>query len=245
MNDYIYGKNAVLEALSSENSRVNKVFIQKGIGLDTRLKKIIELCKDLSIIFNFTDFKKYKEIFGDEVNLQGVVASVSPVQYKDFDEFLEENPDRYRKIVILDNITDPHNFGAIIRTLAAAGYDGVIIQNHRSVSVNATVEKISSGAVNKVPVIKVNSIVSCIQKLKNNNWWIIATDAEGDNNYLDIDYKNMNFAIVLGSEGDGISKPVLKLADYKVNLPTQFESLNVSCACAVIVYETVRQISYT
>jgi len=246
LDNYIYGKNSIVEVLENSPDRVNKVFIQKGIGLDNRLKKIIELCKNYSIVFNFVDLKKYAENFEENVNLQGVIASVSPVPYKDFDEFLNEAPkDKCRKIIILDGVSDPHNFGAIIRTAAAGGYDAILIQNHRSCPISATVEKISSGAINKVPIIKVNSLSSAIQKLKNSDWWIIALDVHNSNNYLDVDYKNMNFALVFGSEGDGITKTILNLADYKVKLPTNFESLNVSCCCAVIVYETLRQINYT
>lgn len=246
MDSYIYGKNSIAEALENSPNRVNKVFIQKGLGLDNRLKKIMELCKNYSIIFNFVDLKKYAENFEENVNLQGVIASVSPVPYKDFDEFLNEaKENEYRKIIVLDGVKDPHNFGAIIRTAAAGDYDAILIQNHRSCPINATVEKISSGAINKVPIIKVNSLSGAIQKLKNSDWWIIALDVHNSNNYLDVNYKNMNFALVFGSEGDGITKTILNLADYKVKLPTNFESLNVSCCCAVIVYETLRQINYT
>ena len=94
-------------------------------------------------------------------------------------------------------------------------------------------------------IIKVNSLSVAIKKLKENDWWIIALDVHTENNYLDVDYKNMNFALVLGAEGEGISKTILNMADFKVKLPTNFESLNVSCCCAVIVYETLRQINYT
>ncbi len=245
MENFIYGKYAIVETLASCAKRINKVYIQKNIGCDNRIKKIIDLCKENSIVFNFTDLNKFRENFEEGANFQGVIASVSPVEYKDFDEFLNEKTDKYRKIVILDNVLDPHNFGAIIRTLAAAGYDGILIQSRRACPVNSTVEKISSGAVNKVSIIKVNSLTSAIQKLKENDWWIIALDVNAENNYLDINYKSMNFALVLGNEGKGISKTVLNLSDYKVKLKSNFESLNVSCCCAVIVYETLRQIDYT
>ena len=246
MEDYIYGKNSITEALENMPKRVNKVMIQKGIGHDNRIKKIIELCKNNGIVFTFSDLKKYSNNFDKDVNLQGVIASVAPIAYKDFDEFLEENTgEKYRKIIVLDSVSDPHNFGAIIRTAAAGGYDAILIQSHRSCPINSTVEKISSGAVNKVPIIKVNSLSGAIQKLKENDWWIIALDVHTDDNYLDVNYKDMNFALVFGSEGDGITKTILNLSDYKVKLPTNFESLNVSCCCAVIVYETLRQINYT
>ena len=246
MEGYIYGKNSIIEAFENSPKRINKIFIQKGIGLDNRMRKIIEFCKNNSVVYSFTDLKKYSENFEENVNFQGVIASVSPVSYKDFDEFLEEAPkDKYKKIIILDGVSDPHNFGAIIRTAAAGGYDAIIIQAHRSCPITPTVEKISSGAVNKIPIIKVNSLTSAIQKLKENDWWIIALDVHTNDNYLDVNYKDMSFALVFGSEGNGITKTILNLSDYKVKLPTNFESLNVSCCCAVIVYETLRQINYT
>ncbi len=246
MENYIYGKNSVIEALLNSPDRINKIYIQKETGADSRIKKIKELAAAHSIIVNYVELGRFKEIIGADVNFQNVVAGVSPVSYKDFDEFLEENKNgEYRKIIILDGVSDPHNFGAIIRTAAAGGYDAVLIQNHRSCPVNSTVEKISSGAVNRVPVIKVNSLSVAVKKLKENDWWIIALDVHTDNNYLDVNYKDMNFALVMGSEGSGITKTILNMSDYKVKLPTQFESLNVSCCCAVIVYETLRQINYT
>lgn len=247
MENYIYGKNSVTEALLNNPKRINKIFIQKGIGLDNRLKKIKELAFNNSIIVNYVDFNKFKSFFEEDVNLQGVIAGVSPVAYKDFDDFLKERKGKegYGKIIILDSVSDPHNFGAIIRTAAAGGYDAVLIQNHRACPVNSTVEKISSGAVNKVDIIKVNSLSVAIKKLKENDWWTIALDVHTDNNYLDVNYKDMNFALILGAEGEGITKTILNMADYKVKLPTNFESLNVSCCCAVIVYETLRQINYT
>lgn len=247
-DNYIYGKNAVIEALTNCPKRINKVFIQQNIGLDNRMKKIKELCKINSIILNFTEFKKFNEVFETKetgINLQGIVASVSPVEYKDFYEFLDEKKEgEHKKVIILDNIQDPHNFGAIIRTAAAAGYDAIIIQSRRNCPLNYTVEKISSGAINKVNIIKVNSLLDCIQKLKENSFWIIALDAHTKDNYLDVDYRGMDFALIFGSEGDGISKTLLNISDYKVCLPTNFESLNVSCCCAVIVYETLRQINH-
>ena len=246
MENYIYGKNSVTEALINNPKRINKIYFQKGIGFDNRLKKIKELAYKNSIITNFVEFKKFKTIFEPDINLQGVVACVAPILYKDFEEFLKENrKEKYGKIIVLDGVSDPHNFGAVIRTAAAGGYDAVLISNRRACPVNSTVEKISSGAVNKIPIIKVNSLSVAVQKLKENNWWIIALDVHANDNYLDVDYKNINFALVLGSEGGGITRTILNSADYKVKLPTNFESLNVSCCCAVMVYETLRQINYT
>lgn len=243
--NYIYGKNSILEAITQNPKRINKIYFSKNIGFDNKLKKIKELADENNILVQFTNLNKFTKIFeGEEknINFQGVIASVSPVSFVDFDEFLDKKTDKFRKIVILDGVVDPHNLGAIIRTLAAADFDALIIPKHRSCPVNWTVEKTSAGAVNNLPIIKVNSLPSCVDSLKKSDWWIIAASAECKDNYFDIDYTNMNFAIVLGAEGEGVSKTLLNKADFKVKIPCNFESLNVSTSCAVIVYESVRQI---
>ncbi|MCX4274318.1 MAG: 23S rRNA (guanosine(2251)-2'-O)-methyltransferase RlmB [Candidatus Gastranaerophilales bacterium] len=250
MKNYIFGKNAVLETLLKNPKRINKIYISKNIGLDNRLKKIKELALNNSVIIQFTNLNKYLEIIkeetGEEVNLQGVVASVSPVEYIDLDTFLNRaQKDKFKKLVILDGVSDPHNFGAIIRTATAAGYDGILVGNHRACPVTPVVEKTSAGAVNHIPIIKANSLSGAIDYLKNNDWWIIALDMNNSDNYFDVDYKNMNFALVLGAEGDGISKTLLNKADFKIKVPTHFESLNVSACAAVVIYETIRQTEYT
>lgn len=250
MKNYIFGKNAVLETLSKNPKRINKIYISKNIGLDNRLKKIKELALNNSVIIQFTNLNKYLEIIkeetGEDVNLQGVVASVSPVEYITLEDFVSHAPkDKFKKLVILDGVSDPHNFGAIIRTATAAGYDGILVGNHRACPVTPVVEKTSAGAVNHIPVIKANSLSGAIDYLKNNDWWIIALDMNNSDNYFDVDYKNMNFALVLGAEGDGISKTLLNKADFKIKVPTHFESLNVSACAAVVIYETIRQTEYT
>ena len=246
--NYIYGKNSVLEAISQNPKRINKIYFSQGINFDNKLKKINELAQKNSILIQFTNLNKFNKYFENgekkltNINFQGVIVSVSPVEYLDFDDFLNQNSNSYRKIVILDGVEDPHNFGAIIRTLAAASYDAVVVPKHRSCPISATVEKTSVGAINHIPVIKTNSLPAIVDTLKKNNWWIIAADGQSKDNYFDISYKNMNFAIILGAEGEGVSKTLLNKADFKVKIPSNFESLNVSAACAVIVYESIRQI---
>lgn len=119
----------------------------------------------------------------------------------------------------------------------------MIIPSRRNAQVNATVEKTSAGAINHIPIIKVNSLSSTIDKLKDNNYWIIAADANGKDNYFDINYTDMNFAIVMGAEGDGVGKNTMKQADFIVKIPMlrNFNSLNVSNAACAIIYESVRQ----
>jgi len=250
LKNYIFGKNAVLETLLKNPKRINKIYISKNIGLDNRLKKIKELALNNSVIIQFTNLNKYLEIIkeetGEEVNLQGVVASVSPVEYIDLDTFLNRaQKDKFKKLVILDGVSDPHNFGAIIRTATAAGYDGILVGNHRACPVTPVVEKTSAGAVNHIPIIKANSLSGAVDFLKNNDWWIIALDMNNSDNYFDVNYKDMNFALILGAEGDGISKTLLNKADFKIKVPSKFESLNVSSCAAVVIYETIRQIEFT
>ncbi len=254
LKNYIFGKNAVLETLLKNPKRINKIYISKNIGFDNRLKKIKEEALNNSVIIQFTNLNKYldiiKEETGEDVNLQGVVASVSPVEYITLEEFIghakkNDSLDKYKKLIILDGVSDPHNFGAIIRTATAAGYDGILIGNHRACPITPIVEKTSAGAINHIPIIKVNSLSGAVDYLKNNDWWIIALDMNNSDNYFDVNYKDMNFALVLGAEGDGISKTLLNKADFKIKVPSKFESLNVSACAAVVIYETIRQTEYS
>ena len=254
LKNYIYGKNAVLETLLKNPKRINKIYISKNIGFDNRLKKIKEEALNNSVIIQFTNLNKYldiiKEETGEDVNLQGVVASVSPVEYITLEEFIghakkNDSLDKYKKLIILDGVSDPHNFGAIIRAATAAGYDGILIGNHRACPITPIVEKTSAGAINHIPIIKVNSLSGAVDYLKNNDWWIIALDMNNSDNYFDVNYKDMNFALVLGAEGDGISKTLLNKADFKIKVPSKFESLNVSACAAVVIYETIRQTEYS
>ncbi len=250
MTNYIWGKNAVLETLIKNPKRINKVYISKNANFDNRLKKIKETALNNSVIMQFTNLNKYLEIIkqetGEDVNLQGVVASVSPVEYINLENFIEHaDKNKFKKLVILDGVSDPHNFGAIIRTATAAGYDGILIGNHRSCPITPIVEKTSAGAVNHIPIIKANSLSGAVDYLKNNDWWIIALDMNNSDNYFDVNYKDMNFALILGAEGDGISKTLLNKADFKIKVPSKFESLNVASCAAVVIYETIRQIEYT
>ncbi|MBQ8476615.1 23S rRNA (guanosine(2251)-2'-O)-methyltransferase RlmB [bacterium] len=241
-NNFIYGKNPVLEILEKNPKRLNKIYIQQGISYDNRLKKIIDEANKNKIIIQKTNLQKFAQNFETGVNLQGVIASVTSIEYIELDEFLKNNKEGYKKLIILDSVSDPHNFGAIIRTAAAAGFDGIMVSNHRSCPVTPVVEKISSGAVNHIPIIKTTSLSASIDILKRNDFWVIATQMEAHDNYFEIDYTDMNFALVMGSEGSGISKTILNKADFTVKIISNFESLNVSAATAVIAYEAMRQI---
>lgn len=239
--DIIYGKNSIMEALIAGNREINKILISKNIHTDVKISKIKELAQEKGIIFQFVAKEKFQPYA--EFNHQGIIAQISPIKYMDLDEFLESKSHETSSLVILDGVEDSHNLGAIIRTCVCAGVEGIIIPSRRNVQVNSTVEKISAGAINHIPIIKVNSLVNSVQKLKDNNWWIIATDACAKDNYYDVKYNDMNFAIIMGAEHAGVSKSLLKASDFVVKIPMQnsFNSLNVSNALSAIIFETLRQ----
>ncbi len=241
-NSFIYGKNAVIEALESGNREFNRILISNTSRSDEKIEKIKDLAKSKGVVFQFVGKEKLNQI-AQEARHQGVIAQVAPVKYVDLDEFIEKNSGELTSVVILDGVEDSHNLGAIIRSCVCAGVKGIILPSRRGVLVNSTVEKTSAGAVNHISIIKVNSIVNAVQRLKEKNYWVIAADHHCEDNYYDIDYTDMNFALIMGAEHAGVSKSLLKLSDFKVKIPmlTNFNSLNVSNATAIILFESVRQ----
>ena len=239
--DVIYGKNSVMEALIAGEREINKILISKNIHSHVKINKIKELAKDRGVVFQFVAREKFQPY--EEFNHQGIIAQISPIKYYDLDEFIEKSKGKLSSVVILDGVEDSHNLGAIIRTCVCAGVDGIIIPSRRNVQVNSIVEKTSAGAVNHIPIIKVNSLVNAVQRPKDNDWWVIATDASAKDNYYDVKYNDMNFAIIMGAEHAGVSKSLLKASDFVVKIPMQnsFNSLNVSNALSAIIFETLRQ----
>ena len=240
MSDIIFGKNSVLEALISGDREINKILISKNLHSDAKLNKIKDLAQKSGVVYQFVAKEKFQAYA--EYNHQGVIAQISPIRYTELDDFLNK-PYSNASLVILDGVEDPHNLGAIIRTCVCAGAAGIIIPSRRNVLVNSIVEKTSAGAINHIPIIKVNSLVNAVQQLKNQDWWIIATDASAKDNYYNIDYCDMNSAIIMGAEHAGVSKSLLKLSDFVVKIPmmNDFNSLNVSNALSAIIFETLRQ----
>lgn len=240
MSDLIFGKNSVLEALIAGDREINKILISKNLHSDGKLNKIKELARQNGVVYQFVAKEKFQDYA--QYNHQGIIAQISPIKYTELEDFLEK-PYTNASLVILDGVEDPHNLGAIIRTCVCAGVSGIIIPSRRNVLVSSIVERTSAGAINHIPIIKVNSLVSAVQKLKNNDWWIIATDASAKDNYYNIDYRNMNSAIIMGAEHSGVSKSLLKLADFIVKIPmmNDFNSLNVSNAFSAVIFEVLRQ----
>lgn len=243
MEDFIFGRNNVIELLKSDSRKVSKIVLMKGMKDNSKISQILDLAREKGIIFQFSPKEKFAKY--SMYSHQGVIAYVSPVTYVELEDFLakENENGKYKRVIITDGVEDPHNMGSIIRTAVCAGFDAIIFPSRRNTTINATVEKASAGAVNRIDLIMVNSLSATITRLKDMNFWIIATDIKSNDNYYDIDYCNMNFAMVLGSEKDGISSTVLKSADYKIKIPmlNDFDSLNVANAASIIIYESVKQ----
>ena len=240
MENFVYGRNSVIELLLEGKREVNKIIIMKNAKDNGKINQILDLARQKGIVFQFQPKEKFSQF--NDYSHQGVIAYVSPINYVELQDFLDLEK-KYKKVIITDGVEDPHNFGSIIRTAVCAGFDAIIFPSRRNATVNSTVEKSSAGAINHIDLIMVNSLQATINKLKDNDFWIIATDIRAKDNYYDIDYCDMNFAIVMGSEKEGISNTILKQADYRVKIPmlTDFDSLNVANAASIIMYESVKQ----
>lgn len=236
----IEGRNPIIEALKTERP-IEKILIAKGSEQGS-VKKIIAIAKDKGIPIQYVE-KQYITKQASTSSHQGVIAYTSSYQYAELEDVIYRANIRKEDlfIIILDGIEDPQNLGAIIRTADAVGAHGVIIPKRRAVGLTATVVKASAGAVEHVPVVRVSNLVQCIKQLKDLGLWIAAAHMEGDQ-YYKTDLKG-NIALVIGSEGKGISKLVLENCDLKVKMPMKgkITSLNASAAAAVLMYDIVRQ----
>ena len=240
-DDQVEGRNSVLELLESGKD-INKIFVAKGERQGS-INKIIGKAKDSKVVIVETDKRKLDEM-SQTGNHQGVIAIIPPFEYCDVDEILkvakEKNEDPF--IIILDGIEDPHNLGAIIRTAETAGAHGVIIPKRRAVGVNSTVNKSSAGAVEYMKVARVNNITETMNYLKEQGLWIIGTDIDTDKYYYNQDMTGP-IAIVIGSEGFGMSRLVKENCDILVKIPMKgnITSLNASVSAGIVMYEVVKQ----
>lgn len=240
MEDYIYGKNPVVEAMEAGHE-INKMLVLEG-SKDRNLQKVVEMAKQRKIMLQFVERKMLDKIVEGE-NHQGVIAYVSPYEYYEVEDILKIASDKGEPafLIICDEITDPHNLGSIIRTANAVGAHGVIIPKRRSAAINQTVVKTSCGAVEYVPVARVTNITQTIKLLKEKGVWIVGTEM-GAPLYYESNLTG-NIAIVIGNEGDGIGRLVKETCDFMISLPMmgQVSSLNASVAASVVMYEVVRQ----
>ena len=238
-DDIVCGRNSVLELLKSGKD-INKLFIEKG-NRNGSINEIIAKAKQEHIVIVEVDKNKLNAMAN---NHQGVVAVVPPFEYCDIYDILgyakSKNEDPF--ILILDGIEDPHNLGSIIRTAETAGVHGVIIPKRRAASVNATVSKTSAGAVEHVKIARVNNLNEKINYLKENDVWICGTDGEAETYYYNQDLKGP-IAIIIGSEGFGMSDLVKKNTDIFIKIPMagKITSLNASVSAGIVIYEAVKQ----
>lgn len=236
----IEGRNPVIEVLRSDR-QIDKIMIANG-AKEGSIKKIIGMAKDKNIVVQYVDKNKLDEISKSHAH-QGVIAVVSDYKYYELDELIEnaKNKGGDMFFIILDEITDPHNLGTIIRTADAVGAHGVIIPKRRSVHITPVVAKASAGAVEYVPVCKVTNIVNTIKRLKEEGLWIAAADMDGQVFYE----QNLTgpLGLVIGSEGFGISRLVKQNCDFTVKMPMtgNVTSLNASVAGGILLYEIFRQ----
>ena len=236
MRNYIYGKNSCKNALVRNNT-IKNIFLLDGFK-DPTIYKII---KEKNFKFEYLSSKQMENLVGRN-NHQGIIIEINDYTYLELNELLDLLKGKeYPTIAILDGIEDPHNFGAIIRTSEAAGVDYIIIPKNRSVEVNSTVMKVSAGALNNIKIVEVNNLVSAMEKLKDNGFWIYATDMDGEE-YTKVEYAEKT-ALVIGAEGTGVSKRVGDNSDFIISIPMfgKINSLNASVAAGIAIYEVVRQ----
>ena len=237
-DNVICGRNPVIEALKSGAS-IDTIYIDGNGG---SLNVIRKLAKEKGIVVKDAQDKKLSQLSGGASH-QGVIAVGACGEYVSVEDILAVSQNKGTKpfIIICDEIEDPHNLGAIIRTAETSGADGVIIPKRRSASLNSTVFKTSAGAASYVPVARVSNLASCIDMLKNNGVWIYGTDASG-NDYTETDLTD-GCALVIGSEGFGISQLIQKKCDFMIKLPMlgKINSLNASVAAGIFMYEVLRQ----
>ena len=237
----VEGRNAVIELLKSDRT-INKIMIAKGEKQGS-IYEIIKLAKEKRIVITEVDKAKLDTIY-EPKHHQGVIAFASPIEYKTLDDILEiaksKNEDPF--ILIADEIEDPHNLGALIRTAEIAGCHGLVIPKRRSALVTEVVTKVSCGATEYLPIARVNNINEAVRDLKENGVWVVGTDGSADKLYYEQDFRGP-IAIIIGSEGRGMNKLTMKSCDFLVKIPMfgHITSLNASVSGGIVLFEAVKQ----
>ncbi len=240
----IEGRNVVLEALRSGQT-IDKIFVLDGC-MDGPVRTIVRDAKKQNILINFVKKERLDQM-SETGKHQGVIAYIAAYDYASVDDIMnlakEKGEDPF--VILLDEIEDPHNLGAIIRTANQAGAHGVIIPKHRAAGLTATVARASAGAINYTPVAKVTNMSATIEALKDMGMWFVCADMGGERMY-DLNLKGP-IGLVIGNEGKGISPLVKKNCDMVASIPMKgdIDSLNASVACGILAYEIVRQRTFT
>jgi len=246
-NMLVIGRNPIIEILETDPKSLTRVIIMKSNHPHKKLSEINKLCREAGVPVMYLDRKGFSNYFSSKTKeegiTQGVIAFMKDFQYKPLTELLQDlAPIQNPLLILLDEITDPHNLGAIIRSAAALGADGVIIPKHNSAEVNHTVIKASAGAVKHIPIVKVTNLANTIRFLKEHNFLIVGTDLKTDKIIFETDFKQ-SIALIIGSEGKGMRRTIRELCDITVRIPmtAQVESLNASVSTAIFLYEIFRQ----
>ncbi len=240
-DEIIFGRNAIFEYLQNDGS-LNKLMLLKTIHRDSKVDKILQICQAQRIPYQFVPREKLQNLSGND-NHQGIIGLKAPFHYHELDSFLETLDIRSMPLLLmLDEIQDPHNLGAIIRSAVAANAQGIIITKHRSVSITATVLKASSGLAQHIPIIRVTNLSQAIQVLQKNHFWVYGTSMAADTDWNQARY-DMPIALIMGNEGRGLSKSVAKHCDLlvKIPMPGPAESLNVSVSAALMLFKINEQ----
>jgi len=237
----IEGRNPVIEALKND-AQIDRILISKEIA-EGSLSQMLTLAKEKKILVKYVDKAALAKI-SENGRHQGVIAEAIEYQYKEIDDIFNNARERGEKpfVIILDEITDVHNLGAIIRTAECLGAHGVIIPSRRAAGVNGVVEKTSAGAVEYLPVVRVTNISQTLEILKAKGLWIYGADMDGEK-YVYEEKFDVPVGLVIGSEGSGIGRLIKENCDTLIKIPMKgkINSLNASCAASIIIYEVMKQ----
>lgn len=239
--EIIVGRNSVMEALKSGRS-INKVMIAKGERQGS-VREIIGFAKSNGLIVQEVEMHKLDEL-ASGMRHQGIAALAAPVDYVEIEDILAKATEKGEApfIVLLDELEDPHNLGAILRTADAAGVHGVLIPKRRSCPLSATVAKTSAGAVEYVPVARIGNVAQTLKDLKKAGLWVVGADMDGDKDFYQADLTGP-MVVVVGSEGKGLGRLTKEHCDFLVRIPMRgkINSLNASVACSLLLYESLKQ----
>ena len=239
--EIVAGRNAVFEALTSGRP-VNKIYIKAGLQGGS-LGKIIAEAQKSTVLIEYVQPEKLDRL-APGIRHQGIVALASPIAFSSLEDVLKRAAARNETpfLLLLDELQDPQNVGALIRSADAAGVHGVLLPKRRSCPLNMVVAKISAGAVNYVPVVQIGNIVQTLRSLKEQGFWVAGADMDGESLYFDADL-DRSLVLIIGAEGKGLGRLVKENCDMLVRIPMQggVNSLNASAAGAILMYEVVRQ----
>jgi 23S rRNA (guanosine2251-2'-O)-methyltransferase len=237
---YIAGRQPLLEALKSRLP-IDQILILHGTA-GAQIQQIKQLAREQRIAVKEADKERFREVSGDTVT-QGVLALVNDYRYVEIEDILAlaQRKNEPPFLLVLDEIEDPHNLGALVRTAECAGVHGVIIPKHHAASVNQTVIKTSAGATSHMPIARVTNIAQTLDELKKENIWIVGTDLQAGKKYFEHDYRGA-VAVVIGSESSGMRRLVKEKCDFLVAIPMhgKIESLNASVAGGLVLFEAAK-----